>query len=442
MKPIAISVQGLGKACRIGAAPRQSDTVLGALGSRLLTPLRNFRRLRALATAAAEPEDGGLVWAVKNLSFDVPAGQTLGIIGPNGAGKSTLLKILSRITLPTRGQAQIRGRVASLLEVGTGFHPELSGRENIFLNGAVLGMRRAEIARRFDEIIAFSGVERFLDTPVKLYSSGMKVRLAFSVAAHLEPEILVVDEVLAVGDAEFRAKCLGKMHGIAAQGRTVLFVSHSMGAIQSLCARALSMGNGELVDDGKPRAVIGRYLAQLRKARGDRFSLENPDRVNTGDLQITALAVVDGAGQATDKVIAGEPMTFQIGHTSRQNLPGVSFRLTVVNESGLAVGSMSTRLAGFQVNAAQEPGALCCTLPKNPFMLGEYHVDVAVRHHGKIIDSIPAALSFTVTDSVFFPTGQTLRNEHAVVYIDHGWSAEIPAGEWQRQGMGRGREEG
>jgi lipopolysaccharide transport system ATP-binding protein len=424
MKKIAISVQGLGKAYRIGPTLKKSDTVLGAIGAKLSAPLHNFRHLRGLAASPNGLDGSNFVWAIKDLCFDVPVGQTLGIIGPNGAGKSTLLKILSRITLPTHGQAQIRGRVASLLEVGTGFHPELTGRENIFLNGAVLGMKRVEIANKLDEIIAFSGVERFLDTPVKFYSSGMKVRLAFSVAAQLEPEILIVDEVLAVGDAEFRDKCLGKMRGIAAQGRTVLFVSHSMGAIQSLCTRALSIRNGELVDDGRPQEVIGRYLAQLRKGCPDRFSLENPDRTNTGDLQIITGAIIDDAGQVTDKVIAGKPITFKISYIARQNLPGLSFRLTVVNESGLAVSSMSTRLADFQVNTIEGLSALSCTLPKNPFMLGEYHVNVSARYHGKIIDSVPAALSFTVIGSVFFPTGQVLRNQHAVIYVDQNWQVE------------------
>jgi lipopolysaccharide transport system ATP-binding protein len=202
-----------------------------------------------------------VIWALKDVSFEVKHGEVLGIIGPNGAGKSTLLKILSRITEPTGGYAEIRGRVGSLLEVGTGFHPELTGRENIYLNGAILGMSKAEIRRKFDDIVSFAGVEKFIDTPVKRYSSGMQVRLAFAVAAHLEPEILIIDEVLAVGDAEFQKRCLGKMNEVSRSGRTVLFVSHNMAAVEALCTRVLLFGAGEVIERGAPHAIISKYLS-------------------------------------------------------------------------------------------------------------------------------------------------------------------------------------
>jgi lipopolysaccharide transport system ATP-binding protein len=202
-----------------------------------------------------------LVWAIKDINFEVKQGEVLGIIGKNGAGKSTLLKVLSRVTAPTVGDIKVKGRIASLLEVGTGFHPDLSGRENIFLNGAILGMSKAEIKSKFDEIVDFSGVERYIDTPVKRYSSGMYVRLAFAVAAHLEPEILIVDEVLAVGDAEFQKKCLGKMKDVSGQGRTVLFVSHNMGAVKDLCTRVLSLKNGQFNNIGETNAIIKEYMS-------------------------------------------------------------------------------------------------------------------------------------------------------------------------------------
>jgi lipopolysaccharide transport system ATP-binding protein len=227
---------------------------LAGAASSLLSPLRSSR------TSVQDSSDSADLWALKDVSFEVQPGEVLGIIGRNGAGKSTLLKILSRITEPTSGRAVIRGRVASLLEVGTGFHPELTGRENVFLNGAMLGMKKAEIARKFDEIVAFSDVERFIDTPVKRYSSGMYVRLAFAVAAHLEPEILIVDEVLAVGDAVFQKKCISKMSEVAHGGRTVLFVSHNMGAIRELCALALMMDKGRLIQTGSPDRIISQYL--------------------------------------------------------------------------------------------------------------------------------------------------------------------------------------
>ena len=247
MADVAIKVEGLGKRYRIGAAERYStfrDTIVNA--ARTL--------IRAITPFSSRPRPAGkpTIWALKDVSFDVNRGEAIGVIGRNGAGKSTLLKVLSRITEPTEGTVELTGRVGSLLEVGTGFHPELSGRENIFLNGAILGMSRAEINRKFDEIVAFSEVEKFLDTPVKRYSSGMYTRLAFAVAAHLEPEILIVDEVLAVGDVVFQKKCLGKMNNVAKQGRTVLFVSHNLAAIRTLCTSAILMYDGRLLAPAPP----------------------------------------------------------------------------------------------------------------------------------------------------------------------------------------------
>lgn len=252
----AIHVKELGKQFRVGRRPSGYRTLREMISGGLVRPFRWMQPSRR--HNAEEPDD--TIWALKNVSFDVGRGDVVGIIGRNGAGKSTLLKILSQITEPTEGFADIYGRVASLLEVGTGFHPELTGRENVFLNGAILGMMRAEIERKFDEIVAFAGVERFIDTPVKHYSSGMTVRLAFAVAAHLEPEILIIDEVLAVGDAAFQKRCLGKMEGVAKDGRTVLFVSHNMIAVQSLCHRAIWLDEGTIIEDGKPAEVVSHYL--------------------------------------------------------------------------------------------------------------------------------------------------------------------------------------
>jgi lipopolysaccharide transport system ATP-binding protein len=254
MSDTAIRVQNLGKRYRIGVAEKRPDNLREAVGRLASAPFRYLRtRLRE-----ADPEE--VVWALKDVSFEVRRGEVLGIIGRNGAGKTTLLKILSRITEPTEGRAVINGRVGSLLEVGTGFHPELTGRENIYLNGAILGMTRAEIDGKFDEIVDFSGVEKFIDTPVKRYSSGMRVRLGFAVAAHLDPEILLVDEVLAVGDAGFQKKCLGKMGQVAQEGRTVLFVSHNMTAVQGLCQRVIWLEEGSILEEGQPARVVSDYL--------------------------------------------------------------------------------------------------------------------------------------------------------------------------------------
>src|SRR5689334_23491071 len=264
MKPI-IKVEGLGKQYRLGATTRQYQTLRDSLARAARKPLDLLR-----ANGQSD-----MFWALRDVDFEVAPGEVMGIIGRNGAGKSTLLKILSRITEPTTGRAELYGRVASLLEVGTGFHPELTGRENIYLNGAILGMTRPEIQRKFDEIVAFAELEKFLDTPVKRYSSGMYMRLAFSVAAHLDPEILVVDEVLAVGDAVFQKKCLGRMRDISTEGRTVLFVSHNMAAIRSLCSRSILLSGGRKVFDGAANECVDRYLADITKHAVNEVDLDN-----------------------------------------------------------------------------------------------------------------------------------------------------------------------
>ncbi len=254
MNSRAIRAEQIGKRYRIGLPP--------ASGRRsLVTTLTG--QFSYLSSTFREPTQAETIWAIRNASFEISKGDVVGLIGPNGSGKSTLLKILSRITKPTEGRAQMNGRVGSLLEVGTGFHDELTGRENVFLSGAILGMRHAEIDRKFDEIVAFSGIDKFIDTPIKRYSSGMKVRLGFAVAAHLEPEILLVDEVLAVGDGEFQKKCLGKMSDVAKEGRTILFVSHNMVAVQSLCERSILLSVGQILDDGPTSQVVLNYLSRF-----------------------------------------------------------------------------------------------------------------------------------------------------------------------------------
>lgn len=262
MARTVIQVDRLSKAYRIGKEEKKSDTLAAAMLNAVKAPLKNFHNIRNLRNYKADEDS--IFWALKDVSFDVQEGEVLGIVGHNGAGKSTLLKILSRITEPSSGRITITGRVSSLLEVGTGFHPDLTGRENIYMNGTILGMRKREIDSKLDEIIAFSGITSHIDTPVKRYSSGMTVRLAFSVAAHLEPEILIIDEVLAVGDAEFQKKCLGKMNAVAKQGRTVLFVSHNMPAVQTLCTRGLLLAKGSVKEIGAPSDIIVEYLRKFQ----------------------------------------------------------------------------------------------------------------------------------------------------------------------------------
>lgn len=286
MSKSVITVQNLSKRYRLGLKEKHAETLAGQIVNAIKSPWQNLKRLRQLSRFGEE--DDSVFWALKDVSFEVKEGEVLGIIGKNGAGKSTLLKILSQITEPTSGKIEIHGRVASLLEVGTGFHPELSGRENIYMNGTILGMTRREIDSKLDEIIDFSGVEKFIDTPVKFYSSGMKVRLGFSVAAHLDPEILIIDEVLAVGDYEFQKKCLGKMEDVSKnQGRTVLFVSHQMDAITRLCSRVLVLKEGQISYEGNPSTAVKKYLGNEENELGAKvvFRLD-PAKKETAILRV------------------------------------------------------------------------------------------------------------------------------------------------------------
>jgi lipopolysaccharide transport system ATP-binding protein len=313
MPDVVIAVENLSKRYLLGhqSAQRERNTTLRDVISRQIA---NFVRNSVDVFRGRQIMQGDEIeefWALKDVSFKVKPGEVCGIIGRNGAGKTTLLKILSRITEPTEGRVRIAGRVTSLLEVGTGFHPELTGRENIYLNGAILGMTRLEIQKKFDEIVAFAEVEKFLDTPVKRYSSGMYVRLAFAVAAHLEPEILIVDEVLAVGDFEFQSKCLGKMKDVSGSGRTVLFVSHNLSAIQQLCSRAILIRQGRLAQDGVPANIVKEYLAD--RTRDARTSVRDwPDRTSNGEGRIVSFEVLDELGRPTTSIPLGGAVRFRI----------------------------------------------------------------------------------------------------------------------------------
>lgn len=319
---LAVKVEDLNKLYRIGVASESSDSIAGALSNFVRSPLRNLKKYRSLynfgdvdfdAIRRGEATLGDdLLWAVRDMSFDVPRGQVLGIIGHNGAGKSTLLKILSRITAPTHGRVELHGRLSSLLEVGTGFHQELTGRENVYLNGTILGMRKREVDREFDEIVAFSGVERFLDTPVKRYSSGMKVRLAFAVAAHLRPEILIIDEVLSVGDAEFQRKCMGKMEAIGEEGRTILFVSHNMPAVTRLCNRVLMVDQGSILMDGTPHDVVSGYLSS-GKGMVPEVNWPDPTSAPGGEIaRLRSVSVRDENGNVSDSIDIRRQVNVQI----------------------------------------------------------------------------------------------------------------------------------
>ena len=309
MSRTVISVENVSKLYRLGTiGSRTLRDDFARTWARMRNKPDPLARVDAGAAARSDASDGDLLWALRDVSFEVKQGEVLGIIGRNGAGKSTLLKILSRVTAPTSGEIKVKGRIASLLEVGTGFHPELTGRENIFLNGAILGMRRAEIQKKFDEIVAFSEVEKFIDTPVKRYSSGMYVRLAFAVAAHLEPEILIVDEVLAVGDAAFQKKCLGKMGDVAHEGRTVLFVSHNMAALSAICQSALVLQTGEITYKGEIREAIEYYLGRMTS----RQNLTVYEARADADIQFRSVSVMDLDGKIGDVFSVAQPIKIQI----------------------------------------------------------------------------------------------------------------------------------
>ena len=364
-------------------------------------------------------------WALDDLSFEVARGEVLGIIGRNGAGKSTLLKILSRITDPTRGRVRLRGRVASLLEVGTGFHPELTGRENIFLNGAILGMSRAEIRARFDQIVAFAEIEKFLDTPVKRYSSGMYVRLAFSVAAHIDPEILIVDEVLAVGDAGFQQRCLGKMREVAgAQGRTVLFVSHNMPAIEQLCSSAMLLDRGRLVSRGPVHETVARYLAATLAQTGQALR-DRQDRQGDGRLRILAVTLHDENGRTVAAGICGQPVRIRLHYES--SLSGkaclVDAAFTVRNASGLLLSCFGNIQSGAGRLDVHDRGYFECAWPRVQLRSGTYTSTLFVALDGTTSDWIQDAFQFTIEDGNFFGTGNLLPRDHGDVVFDQAWES-------------------
>jgi len=397
----AISVRDLGKQYKIGATQEKFRYNLfrDVLVDTLMTPVRVYRALRGQGMRGTTSI--ATIWALKDVSFDLEEGKVLGIVGRNGAGKSTLLKILSRVTEPTRGTVAVRGRVGSLLEVGTGFHPELTGRENIYLNGAVLGMKRAEIDRRFDEIVEFSEVSQFIDTPVKRYSSGMYLRLAFAVAAHLEPEILVVDEVLAVGDAEFQRKCLGKMGDVAQQGRTVLFVSHNMSAILRLTQEAIVLKKGELIKRAPSPEAVDFYLSSGQAESGERIWEADEIPPASAPFWPISLRVRDRNGKVVDTVRSTEPVTIEWEYRLEAPLTGlrVGMYLNTMRGEYVFTAFDTDDAKQYEQFSARKPGHYIsrCTIPADFFNEGRYYLGVnassfAVRRY--FMDE--NALSFNV----------------------------------------------
>jgi len=410
----AIAASELSKQYTLGVGRRGYDTLretIARVGRRSVDRLSGQRTSR-------EPRE--TLWALRELTFTIEQGEAVGLIGHNGAGKTTLLKILSRITEPTSGWADVTGRVGSLLEVGTGFHPELTGRENVFLNGAILGMRREEIRRRFDEIVAFAEIERFLDTPVKRYSSGMSVRLAFAVAAHLEPEILLVDEVLAVGDAAFQRKSLGKMNEVAREGRTVVFVSHNLAIIQALCRRGIVLEHGRVVADAPAREAIDRYLRTLEQAAAaDLLQRTDRDPRSWHDTRIRAVDVTAPGGHS-GVVIGGRPATIAVDLT--EELPGMDCRLAIVDSLGQLVTTLDSELSSPADRRERELGPrIECELPAVAFVPGRYRIDVVVRAKQQIQDGLQAAAFFDVEPGVFDGRPMAASSGDGIVAAPHVW---------------------
>jgi len=393
MSDVVVRVEGVSKRYRIGGSKEPYKTFRDAIVKTLRAPIDRI--------SARRDAENNTFWALKDVSFEVKQGDVLGIIGRNGAGKSTLLKILSRITEPTTGAIYLKGRVGALLEVGTGFHPELTGRENIYLSGTILGMTRAEVARKFDEIIDFAGVEQFIDTPVKRYSSGMGLRLGFAVAAHLEPEILIVDEVLAVGDADFQKKCLGKMSEVAGQGRTVLFVSHNMAAVQRMCTRAVWLNSGEVVEQGRTDEIVSNYLNHAVQSTTDQFYPDIEHAPGNDRIRVRRMRVIPTEGDPTPLISMITPIQLEFEYWNlRPTLLNLSLHIYTID--GVMAFNTAPVHDVFWMENKHPIGLFksMCEIPGYLLNSGAYYVSVMfVEDQARAIFNFNEALSFDVAEA-------------------------------------------
>lgn len=416
MSQPALQVSRLSKRYRLGeysADTQLRDAIMRAIGKLL-------RRER-------KPEQ--VVWALNEVSFDVRAGEVLGIIGRNGAGKSTLLKLLSRITYPTSGTVRVRGRVASLLEVGTGFHEELTGRENIYLNGSILGMKKQEIDARLDEIVDFSGVSQFIDTPIKRYSSGMRLRLGFAVAAHLSPDILLVDEVLAVGDADFQKKCLDTMDDLRSSGRTVLFVSHNMAAVEGLCSRCIWIEEGRLRADGDARSIVSDYMQTFARASVGTVDLENiASRSGNGEAKVTRLEFLNETGEATNVIRSGKRLTIRVHYRAHKRLRDLVVSIAIMTEYGTLLAASNNWATGDDIPLV-EPGYGYADFEIDCLYLlaGRYYLSLWLGKWGNFHDELRNSVAFDVESSDFYGLGREMKSIHfGLMFLPSRWKSCAP----------------
>lgn len=413
--PVVLQVSQLSKRYRLGefSGDTQLREVISGAFSRLVK---------------RERKEEEILWALRDISFDVKQGEVLGIVGRNGAGKSTLLKLLSRITHPTSGSLKVRGRLASLLEVGTGFHEELTGRENIFLNGSILGMSRREIESRIDEIVAFSGVERFIDTPIKRYSSGMRLRLGFAVAAHLSPDILLLDEVLAVGDADFQKKCLNAMDDLHRSGRTVLFVSHNMAAIESLCTRCIWIDGGRIRADGEARAIVAEYMRTFAQASTGTVALENIEsRTGNGEGRFTNLEFLNAEGQTTNYIRSGDKLTLRLHYRARKELRDLVIGINIHNEYGTLIAANNNWATGDNIPLA-EVGEGYADLEIDCLYLlpGRYYLSLWLGKWNNPNDILKNCIQFDVETSDFYGSGRGIDSGFGIVFFPSRWKSCAP----------------
>jgi lipopolysaccharide transport system ATP-binding protein len=425
MSDIAINVENLSKQYKIGAAADKGRTFREALTGKIVTPLRLMRNTFCRPDSSGLDAESELIWALKNISFQVKKGEVVGIIGRNGAGKTTLLKILSRITEPTEGEARINGRVGSLLEVGAGFHSELTGRENIYLNGAILGMKKAEIDKKFDNIVAFAEMERFIDTPVKRYSSGMYMRLAFAVASQLEPEILLVDEVLAVGDALFQTKCLAKISSITQQGRTVLFVSHNMSAISSICKTGILLEAGKISFAGPVREAVSIYLDQFSGTSQREMQLSlRKDRTGTGEAKLVNFCLEDEDGKKIVQIRNGQTVRFIFDYITKSNreVKDVDFQIVMLTQEAELLFQFGTRFTGQQLKKIAPKGKFICEIRKFPLVPGHYRLDAYLAAGGKPSDYISWLTLVDVIDGDFYQSGYSIFEKESKFLVDGSFS--------------------